>query len=154
MNYWTVYIFSTLGSFVIVICLKYLTNSKKSIEKIFRKEENIIRNKKTIEIDKKEKEIFSLRIAVILRRLKKKILFFIILELLIMVLFSYYISAFCAVYKKTQMSWLTDGFTSFMFSNLIDIIIAFFIASLYSSSIRYKIDILYDLSLFLYDLGH
>ena len=94
------------------------------------------------------------KISKILQILGYKIWIFIILEFCLMLFFVYYISAFCAVYKSTQTSWILDSFVSFLMVNLIDVTVAFVLAILYSVSIKYRIESLYNICLFFYDLGH
>ena len=147
-------IISAISSFVIRLILKYLTNSKKSIEKTIREQENKMRAKQSIVISDKEKKVLTEKISKILQILGYKIWIFIILEFCLMLFFVYYISAFCAVYKSTQTSWILDSFVSFLMVNLIDVTVAFVLAILYSVSIKYRIESLYNICLFFYDLGH
>ena len=144
----------TLGSFILRLILKYLTNSKKNIEKIFREEENKMRTRQSIIISEKEKEALMQKISKILQKLNYKILIFIILEFCLMLFFTYYVTAFCAVYKSTQTSWILDSFTSFLMTNFLDVLIAFIVAVIYTTSIKYKLESLYNISIFIYDLGH
>ena len=113
-----------------------------------------MREKHSVEISDKEKGILTRKISKILQILNYKIWIFIILESCLMLFFTYYIAAFCAVYKSTQSSWILDTFVSFLIINLIDVAIAFTIAIIYSTSLKYKIEILYKIALFLYDIGH
>ena len=71
-----------------------------------------------------------------------------------MLFFTYYITAFCAVYKETQSSWISDSIVSFIMSNFMDTLLAFWIALLYTVSTTSKIEFLFKISLFIYDLGH
>ena len=63
--------------------------------------------------------------------------------------FYYFVTAFCEIYKKTQISWLYDFFSSFIISLLFEITFLFLVAISYNISIRYKIKIIYNISLFL-----
>ena len=51
--------------------------------------------------------------------IKRKILIFFIVEIVIMLVFIYYISCFCIVYHSTQVSWFLGGLTSFGLSLLV-----------------------------------
>lgn len=51
--------------------------------------------------------------------IKRKILIFFIVEIVIMLVFIYYISCFCIVYHSTQVSWFFGGLTSFGLSLLV-----------------------------------
>ena len=50
------------------------------------------------------------------KNLKKKIILFFIVGLCFLIIFWYYISAFCAVYKNTQTTYLKDCSISFCIS--------------------------------------
>ena len=145
---------STLTSLILRLSLKYLINSKKKIENIFREQEQKMRKKKKIEITLKQKNEINKKINDIFRCLHKKIIVFIIIEFSLMIFFTYYITVFCAAYSSTQISWLSDSFVSFIMSNLVELIITFSISVLYSTSIRSNIKLLYKISIFIYDLGH
>ena len=95
-------------------------------------------------INKKLKEIIN---NIFIRNL-----IFIIIEIILMLFFTYFIIAFCAVYQGTQISWLLDSLTSLLLSILTELIITFFISAIYSSSLRYKIEFLYSISLFIYKI--
>ena len=71
-----------------------------------------------------------------------------------MTFFTYYITAFCAVYKSTQTSWLSDGFVSIIISNLIELLIGFIVTVLYTNGVKYKLNLMYRISVFIYDIGH
>ena len=153
INNLTISICSTVVSFVLRICCKKLINSNKNIETVFRKEENNIKKSKK-GISKSKMEEITIKIIGILEILKIKILIFIIFELILMLFFTYYITAFCAVYKETQSSWFSDSVVSFIMSNFMELLFSFGIALLYTLSLSYKIETLFKISLYLYDLGH
>ena len=145
---------STLISFVLRVLFKYLINSKQKIESIFREQEQKIRKKKKIEITFKQKKEIMKKVNGVIGCLHRKITVFIILEFFLMIFFTYYISVFCVIYKSTQISWLSDGFMSFIMSNLMELIIALCISVIYTASIKSNLEILYKISIFIYDLGH
>ena len=153
VNNLTITIFSTVFSYLIVKLLYMLTNSKYSIQNLFRNEENLLRKNKKYKVDNNKKKIISTNISKIYKNLKIKIIVYIIIEFLFMLFFFYFITAFCEVYKETQLSWLYDSFISFLFSILLELLISFFISLIYVDSIRMKIQFLYNIILFLYRLG-
>ena len=153
VNNLTISLFSTFACFFLKLILKYLTNSKKKIEKLFRDEEKHIRLIKGNSISRKRIAKLSAKLNNILDCLNYKIIIFIVVEFSLMIFFTYYVGCFCAVYSETQMSWLSDSFLSFFFTNLFECLLSFFLAALYNSALRYKIEILYNISLFIYDLG-
>ena len=85
-------------------------------------------------------------------RLRCEIIFFIIFEFSIMIFFYYFVTAFCEVYKNTQISWLIDFFYSFIISFTCEIIGALIIAIFYILSLKYRIKIIYNTALFFYNL--
>jgi len=130
-----------------------LTNSKYSIQNLFRDEEKLMRKNKKYRVNNDKKKIISTNLSKIYKNLKIKILVYIIIEFLFMLFFFYFITAFCEVYKDTQLSWLYDSFISFLFSILLELLISFFISFLYVTSIKMKIQFLYNIILFIYRLG-
>ena len=130
-----------------------LTNSKYSIQNLFRDEEKLMRKNKKYRVNNDKKKIISTNLSKIYKNLKIKILVYIIIEFLFMLFFFYFITAFCEVYKDTQLSWLYDSFISFLFSILIELLISFFISFIYVSSIKMKIQFLYNIILFVYRCG-
>ena len=144
---------STLVSFLLQIFFRYLIDSKKEIRGVFRKEESKMKiNKKYIPNNKDKNRVIH-EIKLIFRKLRIKILIFILLEFLMMLFFWYFVSAFCAVYNGTQYSWLYDSFTSLIFSIFTKLITCFFLSLLYITSIKYRIECLYKFGIFFYELG-
>ena len=78
--------------------------------------------------------------------------FFIIIELTFMLFFYYFVTAFCEVYKQTQISWLYDFFLSFLISLAAEILGSLLIAIFYIVSLKYKLKILYKIIIFLYNI--
>ena len=153
VNNMTIYIFSTVLSYVLVKSLNLLTNSKYEIESLFREEENKMRKNKKYFVDKyKKKDIFK-KLLKIYKCMKIKIMCYIGIELSIMIFFLYFITAFCEVYKNTQNSWLFDSFISFLLSIIIELLISFVMTILYSISLKINIQFLYQFVMFLYRIG-
>ena len=153
VNNMTISIFSTLFSYLLQKSLKFLTNSKTSIENLFKEEEQKMRKNKKYKVDNKKKKDILASLLNINKIMKIKIICYIIIEFLIMLFFLYFITAFFEVYRDTQISLLYDSFISFLLSNLIDILISFFISFLYISAIKFKLKFLYNIVLFSYGLG-
>ena len=107
---------------------------------------------KDYKINKQAKLKIIDKIRKLSQKLKIKIIIFIIFEFLFMLFFYYFVTAFCEVYKNTQISWLYDFFISFAISIIVEIIFAFMIALFYFLSIKYRIKIIYTITLFLYSL--
>ena len=153
INNFAVWIFSTIFSYLIVKSLNVLTDSKDSIEDLFRTEEQLMRKSQNYKVGLKKKRIIVGKLFTIYKCLKIKIICYIIIEFLIIMFFLYYITAFCEVYKGTQLSWLYDSFTSFLLSLPIEFLISFVLSVLYIASIKFKSKCLYKLVLFDYGLG-
>ena len=145
-------IFSSLVSMVLLISFTRLIDSRGNFEDVFKEEENKLRNDKDYKVNKKSKINIILQIRNICSRFKSKIIIFFILELLIMLFYFYFVTAFCEVYKQTQISWLYDFFISFLLSFLVEILIAWILAIFYFMSIKYELNSIYNIVIFLYNL--
>ena len=145
-------IISTIVSLLLVNVLQNMIDSRGDFEDIFRNEEKKMRKDKTYKVSKKRKFKILDKIREICLKLKRKITLFIIIEFLIMLFFYYFVTAFCEVYKKTQLSWLIDFLNSFLFSLISEISMALIITIFYILSIRYKLKFVYKVALFFYNL--
>ena len=153
INNMTVSIFSTVSSYLLVKSLNLLTDSKDQIEDLFRVEEKKMRKNINYRVSNIKKKNIYIQLFKIYKCMKIKIICYIIIELIIMLFFHYYITAFCEVYRDTQVSWLYDSFVSFLLSFPIELLISFCISLLYIIAIKRKNKFLYKLILFLYGLG-
>ena len=153
VNNLTIDFVSTVSSYIFVKLLNYLNMSKESIVNIFRHQEKKMRKDKTYKV--KIKTIIKIyeKLNKIYKYLKIKIISYIFIDLIFLVFFLYYITAFCEVYKSTQISWLTDSLVSFLMSILVELFISFLCAVFYKLSIKYKVKTLYIVVLFFYELG-
>ena len=153
LNNMSISFISTFLSLSFVVFLEYLTNSKENVEELFRTEEKKMRaDSHYIVRKRKRKEILTTTFE-INKKLKKKIIIFIVIELLMMIFFYYFVTAFCEVYKETQISWITDSFVSFIISFLVEFGLSLIISILYIISIKLKIKRLYKIVMFFYHLG-
>ena len=94
-------IYSTIISEVFDVFFKFLSLSEKEIYE----------TKKFKNLTKAVKQIKKL-----MKRIKMKFFFFYTISFLLMLFFCYFISAFCAVYKNTQIILLNDSSISFLIS--------------------------------------
>ena len=152
LNNLTISITSTLVGFLLIKFLSFLSNSKDDIVDIFRKEEEKMRNDKDFKIDSTIKSNILKQLNIIYRKLKIKIISFIIMEILILLFFFYYMIAFCEVYMETQISWLADSGVSFLIAIPIEICSSLLMAVFYYISIRYKNKCIYCIVMFFYSL--
>ena len=153
LNNLTITFTSSILSFFIVVILQLLTNSKDSIEEVFREEERKMKHDKNYKVKRKTKKNMLKNLFIINRNLKCKIALFLILELLIMFFFYYFVTAFCEVYKETQTSWIIDCLVSFLISFPIEFLLALIISIFYIISIKKKKKCLYRIAMIFYSLG-
>ena len=138
-------IISSFLSLALIISLKFLTNSKDDIESLFREEEEKLRKDNKYYVSKIKRKIILIRIHEINRKLKIKIIFFILIEVLIMLFFCYFVTAFCEVYKMTQISWIIDSIISYVLSFPIGFLVSFLMAIFYVIAITERLKWLYKI---------
>ena len=97
-------LYSSLISIIINSLIKFIAST----------EENIIEIKE--EKRKTHKKIFNKRIKRLYKILKIKFILFFVVTGLILLLFWYYITCFCGVYRNTQAHLIKDSFLSFLMS--------------------------------------
>ena len=149
----TIILLSTFVGFILLGFLGKLSNTTNAIRDVFRKEEEKLKkNKKYIVTQKRKNEIF-IEIEEILNKYKIKVIIFIIIELILMIFFWYFVTAFCHVYNSTQISWLLDSFLSILFTGIIELLISFGLAKLYRIAIAGEIHCLYKILMFLYNFS-
>ena len=153
LNNLTISISSTIFSYVLVKALNFLNNSKDAIENLFRYHEKIMRKDKTYKVKNDDMVKIYEDLNSIYKILKIKIVIYIVIEFLLLSFFFYYITAFCEVYKNTQVSWISDSLVSFLMSILVEIGMSFLVASFYMISITYRLKSLYSIVMFFYSLG-
>ena len=153
LNNLTISIFSTLFSYLLVKILGVLTNSKDSIENLFRTQEELLRKNKKYKVSKNSKLLIMNKLREIYKILKIKIICYILIEFSILLFFFYYITAFCEVYKSTQISWVCDSLLSSALSIPVEFIISFVHSLSYEISIKLKLKTLYNIVLFFYGIG-
>ena len=143
---------SSMVSLVLINLFQYFIDSRGNFESIFRKEEKKMRKDRKYKVSREKKSVILNRIRETYIKLKYKIIIFFICEFSLMLFFYYFVTAFCEVSKKTQLSWLSDFFASFLISLLTEIFIAWLIAIFYILSLKYKIKLIYKIVLFVYNL--
>ena len=129
-----------------------MIDSRNHYENAFKEEEIKMRKNKKYKVNKEIKLKIIDKIRLISSKLKYKIIIFIIFEFIFMLLFYYFVTAFCEVYKQTQISWLYDFFISFLISFTKEILGSLLIAVFYMLSIKYRLKTLYRTIIFLYNI--
>ena len=150
INNITISLASTIVSFVLLTFFQTLIQSNDSIIKLFRSQEKLLKSDKNYKVDLETKKKIEKNISFILKCLKVKIIFFIIFEFVFTLFFFYYVTAFCQVYKSTQISWLLDSISSYIISFGITLVISFLFSILYKLSIIYQVKILFSICQLIY----
>ena len=149
-NNLTIILLSTLIGFIFMTFFTNLSNSINNLRDIFRNEEHKLKSNKKYKItDKRKKEIVN-EIKKILKKHKIKVIIVIIIEVLLILFFWYYITAFCHVYSKTQLSWLLDSFLSILSRLIIELLMSLGFAKLYRIAVVANIKCLYKFVIFFY----
>ena len=138
----------TLISKILVFILRNLTTSKCVIEKIFRNEEDKMRQDNKYTVNEERKLQIEAKIKMILKILKIKLSLFFIIQLFLLLFYFYFMIAFGEVYKYTQLHVLKDSITSYIISFPISISISLVLCILYEVALKYKLKILYKIILF------
>ena len=141
---------STIVGFILLFLFQSLSDSSNTIVKIFRTQDNLLKKDKNYKVSDETKIKISNELKKILKCLKIKIICFSVFELIFILFFFYYVTAFCQVYKNTQVSWLLDSLSSYIISFFITLALSLIFALLYKISVRYKINIIYKISLLVY----
>ena len=145
-----VILLSTLIGYVMFIFLGNLNNSTNQIRNLFREEEEKIKNNKKYTVSFQRKKEIICEVKRIMRNYKIKVIIFYIIEFVCMIFFWYYVTIFCNIYKKTQLSWLLDCAITIIIRIVIDFLLNMILALLYKLSIGLKNNCLYRTVIFLY----
>ena len=145
-----VILLSTLIGYAMFILLANLNNSTNQIRNLFKEEEEKIKNNKNYMVSLQRKKEIICEVKRIMKNYKIKLIIFYIIEFSCMIFFWYYVTIFCNIYKKTQLSWLIDSLLTIIIRILIDLLLNFILALLYKLSICLKNNCLYRTMIFLY----
>ena len=143
---------STIVSFILLFFFRSLSQSNNQIEKLFREQENILRTDKEYKVDNEVIKEIRNKISKIMKCLNCKINIFLTIEIIFLAFFFYYVTAFCQVYRSTQISWLLDCLSSYAISMAITLVASFLFAMIYKISIKCRMKTLYKIIIFLYSL--
>ena len=144
---------STFVGFILLTLLAKLSNSTNAIRGVFAKEEEKIKKDKNYMVSKQRKKEILLEIDEILKKYKIKVIILVAIEVILVIFFWYFVTAFCHIYKATQTFWLIDIFLSMLYRAIIELLISFGLAKLYRVALTGEIHCLYKLIMFLYNLG-
>ena len=152
-NNLTIILISTLIGFIIMTFFTNLSNSANDIRNLFKSEEQKIKKDKRYKVsEEKKKEILN-EIEKILNKHKIKVIILIVIELLFMIFFWYYVTAFCHVYSSTQLSWLLDSFLSILSRFIFELLLSLGFAKLYRIAVESNSECIYNFVIFFYCFG-
>ena len=142
-------VISTILSLILGGILNLMAESKDNMEEEFKEEEKKLRKDPNYKVsDERKKEIFQ-KIKKELKKLKIKMTFFVVIDLVILLFFFYFVTAFCEIYRNTQTSWISDAVVSIIISFPIELAIALGITIAYFLAVKYKWKIIYKIVMFL-----
>ena len=123
-------IYSFIVTLVISRLLKMLSSSKKQLMKIIE--------------EKEDKDEYLKALDKELNKLKKKLMWFFIIVFFLGIFFSYYASAFCAVYMNSQTFWLIGCLESVVLDFLTPFVICFVLSILRYVGLKKRIKCIYN----------
>ena len=136
----------------VVIIISLIINNTKRLRGIFQKEEEKLRKDANYTvIEERKKEILK-ELEDNLKTQNKKNYAFFIIEILVMLLYWYYITAFCHVFSNSQVSWILNTFSTIILRNILNFLVCFLFAIIYKVSLSQKSQGLYNAALFIYNL--
>ena len=125
-------IYSFIATLIITNLLKMLSNSKNELVRIIR--------------NKRKANNYTYFINMKLQKLRKKLIAYFIIVFLLGILFLYYVSAFCSVYRYSQKYWFIGCLQSFGMDSLVAIFICIFLALFRYISIKFHLKCFYILA--------
>ena len=117
--------YSFIATLIITNLLRMLSNSKNELKKLIKYKRN--------------HPDYAYLINIKLRTLRKKLIVYFILVFVLELLFLYYVTAFCAVYRYSQKYWFLGILQSFGIDTSVSIIICIFLALFRFIAIKKKI---------------
>ena len=145
------YIFcSIIIVYVVIFSICSLLNFSPKIIDVFKKEEKKLKNDKNYEVNDERKSEIEQEIKKILEKQSKKNIAFFAIEILFMLIYWYYVTAFCHVFTNTQTTLILDTFFSIVFRFIIDCLLCWILSILYKYSIKHKSEKLYEIIMFIY----
>ena len=125
-----------------------MIDSKDSIEDEFKEEEKKMREDPNYQVTNERKEEILATVNKCLKKLKIKMIIFVVIDMIILLFFYYFTTSFCSVYQNTQSSWISDAVVSIIISFPIEIAIALVITIAYIIAVKYRLKVLYKITMF------
>ena len=142
---------SSFLSFGFTVITTKLSNPTLCIREIFQEEEKKLKSDKKYTVTKKRKDEIMKKVEKILGVIKIKFLGLFIGEIIIMLFFWYYLTAFGHIYSNTQYNWILNCAISIVINFILEFMFCLIFAMLYKISISHKINCLYKFIMFLYN---
>ena len=149
----TIILLSTLLSFIMLTLITKLSNSTFGIREIFKKEEDKMKKDKNYIVTEKRKEEILKEVEEMLEKIKCKIIWFFVVDIILMLFYWYYLTAFGHIYSNTQYSWILDSAISIIISFIVECVFCLLFAKLYRISIESNIHCMYKFVMFLYNFA-
>jgi len=141
-------VISTVLSIILGSILESMIDSKDSIEDEFKEEEKKMREDPNYQVTNERKEEILATVNKCLKKLKIKMIIFVVIDMIILLFFYYFTTSFCSVYQNTQSSWISDAVVSIIISFPIEIAIALVITIAYIIAVKYRLKVLYKITMF------
>lgn len=144
VNFWTLMkseltrcLYSSMVGIAASFFLSCISSSKMRIKSLIKREKNPDR--------------FRQESVEIIKNLRKKMIIFLVVNYILMLLFWYYVSAFCFCYKNTQMSWLIGGLITWGITLIFPFFLCLLIAAFRFLGLKYKMESAFKVSACLSD---
>ena len=125
-------IYSSMSTLITTNLLRILSNNKDELRRLIKEKRN----------DKNYKDFINIK----LKKLKYKLIVFFMIVFILGIFFSYYVTAFCSVYRYSQKYLIYGFFESFALDFFISIIISIFLSLLRYISIKKRAKYLFQTS--------
>ena len=137
--------------YVILFFIGNLLNLSTKIIEVFKKEEKKIRSDKNYIVKDERKAEIEQEIKKILETQSKKNIAFFVIEILFMLIYWYYVTAFCHVFTNTQTTLILDTFFSIVLRFIFGCSLCCVFAILYKYAVSNKSEYLYKFIMFIYN---
>lgn len=142
---------ATIIVYIIIFFIGSMLNLSTKIGEVFKKEENKIRSDKKYVVKEERKVEIEQEIKKILETQSKKNIAFFIIEIFFMLIYWYYVTAFCHVFTNTQTTLILDTFFSIVFRFVIDCLLCFVLSIVYKYAVTNKSETVYKCIMFIYN---
>ena len=122
-------VYSFVATLITTNLLRMLSNNKSELKKIIR--------------EKRGNKNYIYLIDIKLRKLRKKLIVYFIFVISLSLLFLYYVTSFCSVYRNSQKYWFMGCLESFLMDSAIAIGICIFLAIFRYIALHKKIKFFY-----------